>query len=56
MSLQQSCACHDLQAAEAAEKGWRRLEGQNQSPKVILGLKFADGIEVVRPQAQTAAA
>jgi hypothetical protein len=25
-------------------------------PKVILGVKFADGIEVVRSQAQTAAA
>jgi hypothetical protein len=25
-------------------------------PKIILGIKFADGIEVVRSQAQTAAA
>jgi hypothetical protein len=38
--------------AEAAEKSWRRLD----VPKVILGVKFADGIEVVRPQAQAAAA
>ena len=42
--------------AEAAEKSWRRLDGQSQLPKVILGVKFADGIEVVRSQAQTAAA
>ncbi len=42
--------------AEAAEKSWRRLDGHNQSPKIILGIKFADGIEVVRSQAQTAAA
>jgi hypothetical protein len=28
----------------------------NQLPKVIQGVKFADGIEVVRPPAQTAAA
>ena len=42
--------------AEAAEKSWRRLDGYNQLPKVILGVKFADGIEVVRSQAQTAAA
>ena len=42
--------------AEAAEKSWRRLDGQNQLPKVILGVKFADGIEVVRSQAQAAAA
>ena len=42
--------------AEAAEKSWRRLDGYNQLPKVILGVKFTDGIEVVRSQAQTAAA
>ena len=42
--------------AEAAEKSWRRLDGYSQLPKVILGVKFTDGIEVVRSQAQTAAA
>jgi len=42
--------------AEAAEKSWRRLNGHNQLPKIIIGIKFADGIEVVRSQAQTAAA
>jgi putative transposase len=42
--------------ADAAEKSWRRLDGHNQLPKVILGVKFADGIEVVRSQAQAAAA
>ena len=41
--------------AEAAEKSWRRLDGHNQLPKVILGVEFADGIEVIRPQAQAAA-
>jgi putative transposase len=41
--------------AEAAEKSWRRLDGYNQLPKVIQGIKFADGIEVVRSQAQAAA-
>ncbi len=40
--------------AEAAEKHWRRLDGHNQLPKVILGVKFADGIEIVRSQAQAA--
>ncbi|HET9245303.1 MAG TPA: IS256 family transposase [Xanthobacteraceae bacterium] len=39
--------------AEAAEKSWRRLNGHNQLPKIILGIKFTDGIEVVRSQAQT---
>ena len=42
--------------AEAAEKSWRRLDGHSQLPKVVLSVKFADGIEVVRSQAQAAAA
>jgi len=42
--------------AEAAEKSWRRLDGHNQLPKIILGVKFADGVEVIRSQAQAAAA
>jgi hypothetical protein len=28
--------------AEAAEKSWRRFDGHNQLPKVILGVKFTD--------------
>jgi putative transposase len=40
---------------EAAQKCWRRLRGYNQLPKVIQGVKFTDGIEVVSPQAQPAA-
>ncbi len=42
--------------AQAAEKSWRRLKGHAQLPKVILGVKFNDGVEIVRSQAQTAAA
>jgi len=42
--------------AEAAERSWHRLDGHNQLPKVVVGVKFADGIEVVRSQAQAAAA
>jgi hypothetical protein len=34
--------------AEAAERSWRRLDGHNQLPKLIVGVKFTDGIEVVR--------
>ena len=41
---------------QAAEKRWHRLRGHHQLPKVILGVKFNDGIEVVRSQAQAAAA
>jgi putative transposase len=32
---------------EAAQKSWRRLDGNNQLSKLILGVKFADGLEVV---------
>jgi putative transposase len=39
---------------EAAQKSGRRLRGYNQ-PKVVQGVKFSDGIEVVRLQAQAAA-
>jgi putative transposase len=42
--------------AEAAEKSWRRLDGHSQLPKLIVGISFADGIEVVRQEAQAAAA
>ena len=45
---------------DAAQKSWRRLDGHNQLPKLIQGVRFTDGIEVVaRPaasQSQTAAA
>jgi len=30
----------------AAAKSWRRLQGQNQLPKVVSGVKFRDGIEI----------
>ena len=42
--------------ARAAEKSWRRLKGYSLLPKVILGVKFNDGIEIVKSQSQTAAA
>jgi putative transposase len=41
--------------AEAAEKSWRRLDGHNLLPKLILGVKFTDGIEITS-QVQAAAA
>jgi len=45
---------------EGAQKTWRRLDGHNQLPKIIRGVKFTDGREVIaKPgdlQSQTAAA
>jgi putative transposase len=44
---------------EGAQKSWRRIDGHNQLSKLIQGVKFADGIEVIGnsvvPQAQVAA-
>jgi hypothetical protein len=41
------------------QKSWRRIDGHNQLPKLIQGVKFADGIEVIGnsavSQAQAAA-
>lgn len=42
--------------AQSAETSWHRLRGYNQLPKIIMGVKFNNGIEVVRSQAQSAAA
>ena len=33
---------------DAAAKTWRRLKGENQLPKVIAGIKFQNGIEVIK--------
>jgi transposase-like protein len=39
----------------AAAKTWRRLHGQNQLPKVITGVTFRDGVEVIPTSDQRAA-
>ena len=39
----------------AASKTWRRLQGENQLPKVIGGVRFQDGIEVIEVPANHAA-
>jgi putative transposase len=39
----------------AASKTWRRLNGTNQLPKVIGGVRFQDGIEVIEAPANHAA-
>ncbi len=42
--------------AQSAETSWRRLPGYSQLPKIIMGVKFDNGIEIVRSHAQAAAA
>ncbi|MEE3503838.1 IS256 family transposase [Acidiphilium acidophilum] len=39
----------------AAAKTWRKLNGENQLPKVIQGITFRDGVEVIETPAQNAA-
>jgi transposase-like protein len=39
----------------AAARTWRRLKGENQLPKVIQGVTFRDGVEVIVPTSQSAA-
>ena len=39
----------------AAAKTWRRLKGENQLPKVVQGVKFKNGIEVIKMPAHHAA-
>jgi putative transposase len=41
---------------EAAQKSWRRLDGHNQLPKVVLGVRFSDGLEVETASHQPQAA
>ena len=39
----------------AAAKTWRRLKGENQLPKIIAGVRFQNGIEVIEVPAHHAA-
>jgi transposase-like protein len=41
---------------EAAQKSWRRLDGHNQLPKLVLGAKFTDGLESATADPQPKAA
>ena len=49
-----------LKLVKTAQKHWRRLEGHDLLPKLILGAKFTDGLEVAAenasPQPETDAA
>jgi hypothetical protein len=38
----------------AAAKTWRRLKGENQLPKLVQGVRFQNGIEVIQMPAHRA--
>jgi putative transposase len=35
-----------LELVEGAQKTWRRLDGHAFLPKLVLGVRFADGLEI----------
>ena len=39
----------------AAARTWRRLQGENQLPKVVQGVTFRNGVEITDTPAQSAA-
>jgi len=39
----------------AASKTWRRLKGTNHLPKIVAGVRFKDGIEVLEAPENNAA-
>lgn len=39
----------------AAAKTWHKLKGENQLPKVVQGIKFQNGVEVISTPPQNAA-
>jgi hypothetical protein len=47
LPLQQDRARHGVGAGRGRAGSWRRLDGHPLLPKLILGVKFADGLEVV---------
>jgi transposase-like protein len=40
-----------FKTVQAAQKSWRKLDGQDQLPKIIEGIKFTDGIETAHDHA-----
>jgi len=56
MSLNKTALAMTFKLSQSAEMSWHRLRGYNQLPKIIMGVKFNDGIEVIRSQTQPAAA
>jgi hypothetical protein len=44
-----------LELVNAAAKTWRRLKDENQLPKFLQGVKFQNGIEVIKMLAHHAA-
>jgi hypothetical protein len=55
IAFRQPDAIMVFKLVNAAAKTWRRLNGANQLPKVVQGVKFKNGIEVTEMPAHHAA-
>ena len=55
ISVAQDRQADGVQARFRAAKTWRRLKGENQLPKVIRGIKFQNGVEIIETPAHNAA-
>lgn len=53
--LPQTAKLMVFKLVSAASKTWCRLKGTNQLPKIVAGVRFADGIEVITAQQSHAA-
>jgi hypothetical protein len=51
----QGRAVAGVQAGYATAKTWRWLNGENQLPKVVQGVTFRNGVEVINTPAQNVA-
>jgi putative transposase len=47
MPVQQDGARVVFKLLECAQKSWRRLDGHSQLPKLVLGITFEKGCEVI---------
>ncbi|OSI32959.1 hypothetical protein BST65_03525 [Bradyrhizobium canariense] len=47
MSVERDRVRHSIKLVEGAQKSWRRLDGHNQLPKLVLGVTFNEGIEAI---------
>jgi len=48
LSVERTALAMVFKLVDGAQKSWRRLDGHNQLPKLVLGVTFADGIEVTQ--------
>jgi hypothetical protein len=51
MSLEQAALAMVFKLVDAAQKSWCRLDGRNQLPKVIKGVKFTDWLDAAASSA-----